>query len=82
MATRERVGLAADTWVDVLEADRLRVQGSYDEALTLCDGTCYPGSRTNGCWQRVTLTATAPPPSSRRSPAPPSEQATPAARSS
>ena len=43
VATRDRVGLAADAWVDVLEADRLRQDGSCDEALALCDGTLLPG---------------------------------------
>jgi DNA-binding SARP family transcriptional activator len=43
VATRERVGLATDTWVDVLEADRLRHHGSCIEALALCDGTLLPG---------------------------------------
>jgi DNA-binding SARP family transcriptional activator len=43
VATRERVGLATDAWVDVLEAERLRHNGSCDEALALCDGTLLPG---------------------------------------
>ena len=43
VATRERVGLAPDTSVDVLEADSLRAQGRYDEALALCEGTLLPG---------------------------------------
>ena len=43
VATRDRVGLAPDTWVDVLEADRLRAEGRPDEALALCDGAFLPG---------------------------------------
>jgi DNA-binding SARP family transcriptional activator len=43
VATRDRVGLAPGAWVDVLEADRLRLDGSSDEALVLCDGTLLPG---------------------------------------
>ena len=43
VTTRDRVGLAADAWVDVLEADRLRADGRSDEALALCDGTLLPG---------------------------------------
>jgi DNA-binding SARP family transcriptional activator len=43
VATRDRVGLADEAWVDVLEADRLRNEGSYDEALALCDGVLLPG---------------------------------------
>jgi DNA-binding SARP family transcriptional activator len=43
VATRDRVGLAPDTWVDVLEADRLRREGGLDEALELCDGAFLPG---------------------------------------
>ena len=43
VATRDRVGLPADTWVDVLEAERLRASGAADEALELCDGPFLPG---------------------------------------
>ena len=43
VATRDRVGLAHDTWVDVLEAERLRAAGRLDEALELCDGPFLPG---------------------------------------
>lgn len=43
VATRDRVGLAGDAWVDVLEADRLRAEGRCDEALALCDGALLPG---------------------------------------
>ena len=43
VATRDRVGLAPDTWVDVLEADRLRREGRPEEALALCDGPFLPG---------------------------------------
>jgi DNA-binding SARP family transcriptional activator len=43
VATRDRVGLAPDTWVDVLEADRLRAAGRPDEALELCDGPFLAG---------------------------------------
>jgi DNA-binding SARP family transcriptional activator len=43
VSTRERVGLAPDTWVDVLEAERLRGEGRYDEALALCEGALLPG---------------------------------------
>lgn len=43
VATRDRVGLARDAWVDVLEADRLRNEGRWDDALALCDGALLPG---------------------------------------
>lgn len=43
VATRDRVGLAPGTWVDVLEADRLRAEGRCEEALALCDGVLLPG---------------------------------------
>ena len=43
VATRDRVGLAEGTWVDVLEADRLRADGRPEEALALCDGDFLPG---------------------------------------
>ena len=43
VATRDRVGLAGDAWVDILEADRLRAEGRCDEALALCEGTLLPG---------------------------------------
>jgi DNA-binding SARP family transcriptional activator len=43
VATRDRVGLAPDTWVDVLEAERLRVAGQADEALALLEGPFLPG---------------------------------------
>lgn len=38
VATRDRVGLASGTWVDVLEADRLAAEGRHEEALALCHG--------------------------------------------
>jgi len=43
VATRDRVGLAPDAWVDVLEADRLRAEGRCEEALALCEGALLPG---------------------------------------
>jgi DNA-binding SARP family transcriptional activator len=43
VATRERVGLAHDVWVDVGEAERLRADGRLDEALALADGELLPG---------------------------------------
>jgi len=43
VATRDRVGLAPDTWVDVLEAARLRATGRADEALALLEGPFLPG---------------------------------------
>ena len=43
VATRDRVGLQPDTWVDVHEAERLRADGRADEALALCDGPFLPG---------------------------------------
>jgi DNA-binding SARP family transcriptional activator len=43
VTTRDRVGLAADAWVDVVEADRLRLHGCCEEALALCEGTLLPG---------------------------------------
>ena len=39
VTTRDRVGLAEGTWVDVLEAERLRAEGRCDEALALGEGT-------------------------------------------
>ncbi len=45
VATRDRVGLAADAWVDVVEADRLRARRRCEEALALCEGTLLPGAR-------------------------------------
>ncbi len=43
VATRDRVGLPQDTWVDVLEAERLRAAGRAEEALELCDGPFLAG---------------------------------------
>lgn len=43
VATRDRVGLASDAWVDVLEADRLRNEDRWDDALALCEGALLPG---------------------------------------
>ena len=43
LATRDRVGLSGEAWVDVLEAERLRLEGSYEEALSLCEGGLLPG---------------------------------------
>ena len=43
VATRDRVGLAPDTWVDVLEAARLRAAGQPEEALALLEGPFLPG---------------------------------------
>src|SRR5262245_38702 len=43
VATRDRVGLAPDAWVDVLEAERLRAEGRTEDALALCDGAFLPG---------------------------------------
>ena len=43
VATRDRVGLPQDTWVDVLEAERLRAAGRAEEALALCDGPFLAG---------------------------------------
>ena len=43
LATRDRIGLGAETWVDVLEVERLRAEGRCEEALALCDGTLLPG---------------------------------------
>ncbi|HEX3266717.1 MAG TPA: AAA family ATPase [Gaiellaceae bacterium] len=43
IATRDRVGLAEEVWVDVAEAQRLRADGRLDEALALCDGELLPG---------------------------------------
>ena len=42
VATRERVGLADDVWVDVAEAERLRGEGRLEEALALGDGELLP----------------------------------------
>jgi DNA-binding SARP family transcriptional activator len=42
VATRERVGLADDIWVDVAEAKRLREDGRLEEALVLGDGELLP----------------------------------------
>jgi DNA-binding SARP family transcriptional activator len=43
IATRDRVGLATDVWVDVGEAERLRAEGRLDEALALAEGELLPG---------------------------------------
>lgn len=43
VSTRERLGLADDVWVDVLEAERLRQHGRPGEALELLDGELLPG---------------------------------------
>ena len=43
VATRERVGLAPDTTVDVLEAERLCADRRFDEALVLVEGVLLPG---------------------------------------
>lgn len=43
VATRDRVGLASGTWVDVLEADRLAAAGDHAAALELCQGELLPG---------------------------------------
>lgn len=43
VTTRDRIGLAEGTWVDVVEADRLRGEGRFEEALALCEGTLLAG---------------------------------------
>jgi DNA-binding SARP family transcriptional activator len=43
VATRDRIGLPPETWVDVLEADRLGADGDVEGALELCDGPLLPG---------------------------------------
>jgi DNA-binding SARP family transcriptional activator len=43
IATRDRVGLSDDVWVDVTEAERLRAEGRLEEALALGDGELLPG---------------------------------------
>jgi DNA-binding SARP family transcriptional activator len=43
IATRERVGLSDDVWVDIAEAERLRSEGRLAEALALADGELLPG---------------------------------------
>lgn len=43
VATRDRVGLDGEVWVDVAEAERLRREGRLDEALELCEGELLPG---------------------------------------
>jgi DNA-binding SARP family transcriptional activator len=43
VATRDRVGLADDVWVDVAEGARLRNEGRLDEALSLTEGELLPG---------------------------------------
>ncbi|HET7808751.1 MAG TPA: BTAD domain-containing putative transcriptional regulator, partial [Gaiellaceae bacterium] len=43
LATRDRVGLADEVWVDVLEAARLRADGRLEEALALADGELLTG---------------------------------------
>lgn len=43
VATRDRVGLADEVWVDVLEAARLRADGRLEEALALADGELLTG---------------------------------------
>lgn len=44
VATRDRIGLADGTWVDVLEAERLLEEGRFEEALGLCDGVLLAGA--------------------------------------
>jgi DNA-binding SARP family transcriptional activator len=43
VATRDRVGLPPETWVDVLEADRLRAAGRPEQAVELCNGAFLAG---------------------------------------
>jgi len=43
VATRDSVGLAADVWVDLAEAERLRDAGQLEEALALADAELLPG---------------------------------------
>ena len=43
VATRERVGLGEEVWVDVRELDRLRADGQLEDALSLADGELLPG---------------------------------------
>lgn len=43
VATRDRVGLVEEVWVDVLEAARLRADGRLEEALALADGELLTG---------------------------------------
>lgn len=43
VATRDRVGLDGDVWVDVAEAERLRKEGRLEEALALGEGELLPG---------------------------------------
>ena len=43
VATRDRVGLGDDVWVDVGEAERLRAAGKLEEALALAEGELLPG---------------------------------------
>jgi DNA-binding SARP family transcriptional activator len=43
VATRERVGLSDEVWVDVVEADRLEADGRLEEALALGEGELLPG---------------------------------------
>jgi DNA-binding SARP family transcriptional activator len=43
VATRERVGLGDDVWVDVRELERLRAEGKLEDALALAEGELLPG---------------------------------------
>jgi DNA-binding SARP family transcriptional activator len=43
VATRERVGLEDDVWVDVRELERLQAEGKLTDALGLADGELLPG---------------------------------------
>ena len=43
VATRDRVGLGDDVWVDVGEAERLRAAGELEKALALAEGELLPG---------------------------------------
>jgi DNA-binding SARP family transcriptional activator len=43
VATRERVGLGDDVWVDVRELERLRTEGKLEDALALAEGELLPG---------------------------------------
>lgn len=43
VATRDRVGLADDVWVDVAEAGRLAADGKLEEALSIAEGELLRG---------------------------------------
>ena len=76
VATRDRVGLGDGVWVDVAEAERLRVVGLLEEALELSDGELLPGFEDEWASRPATSTVPGPRQSSSNSPQPRRRRAT------